>query len=199
VQDLMAAVDLLEQRLRAINASALARLNPGDLSGLEAELPKLQIWAGSGTGIEVLDDEPVVTAVRQFRKSGALTGLAQARLVCYGCTREIDGKRVIEEPARFAALVEYVDGFHTHPRPFRRCYRALLEAYFSFDAETASEEARQSWRLLRRFLDRRKSWIESTGSNPEWVPALLENRHILTEDPVTRFGMSALQENYTGF
>ena len=28
---------------------------------------------------------------------------------------------------------------------------------------------------------------------------MLENRNLLTEDPVTRFGMSALQENYTGF
>lgn len=199
ITDSRSAVDRLEQRLGTINAAALAKLDPGDFSGLAAELPKLQVWAGSGTGIEVLDEEPVVSAVREFRRTGALKGLAQARLVCYGCTREIDGSRLIGEPARLAALIEFVDGFHTHPRPFRRCYRALLEAYFAFDAEVASEEARQSWRLLRRFLDRRKTWLEASGANPEWVTSLLENRNLLTEDPVTRFGMSALQENYTGF
>ena len=194
-----AAIDRLEARLREVNAAALAKLDPGDLSGLAAELPKLQVWAVSATGFETLDEERVVAAVREFRDSGILKGLGHARLVCYGCTRDVDGKKLIEEPARFAALIEYVDKYHNHPRPFRRCYRALLDAYFSFDPESASDQARQSWPLLRRFLDRRKSWLETPASDPEWVTALLENRNLLSEDPVTRYGMAALQENYAAF
>jgi hypothetical protein len=105
VQDL-SALDALERVLSAANAAALDGLDLGELSLLEEELPRLRVWAGSGQGLEEVDEEGVATAARGYRETGAFEGIGHARLLCYGCMREIDGKRLIEEPARRTARNE---------------------------------------------------------------------------------------------
>jgi hypothetical protein len=194
------ALEHLESSLREANAAALGALVVSELSILEDELPRLRVWAGAGTGMEALPVDHLAPAVRAFRESGTLKGIGHARLVCYGCTSEIDSKKLIEEPARIAALLEYVDRYRYFPRPFRRCYRALLDAYFAYDPdESGSEEGREGWREVWVFLERRKNLLETPGSDPEWVSALLENRNVLTRDPTSRYGMAALRGNYTAF
>jgi hypothetical protein len=194
------AIDQLEQTLRAANAAALEGLDVRDTALIEDELPRLQQWASAGADLEEVDDETVAAAVRIYRETGNLEGIGHARAVCYGCIREIDGVRLIEEPQRIKALIEYVDGFRYLPRPFRRCYRALLHAYFAYDPETElSEGGRKGWQELWVFLERRKNMLETPGSDPGWVTALLEHRNLLTRDPTSRYGMGALRGNSGAF
>ena len=193
----MNALDQLQHALREANTAALADLDVSDTSILEAELPQLVAWAAMGTGLEVLDDATVDAAVRAYRASGTLDGIGHARLVCYGCVRAIDGAILIEEPERMKALIEYVDRFRFFPRPFRRCYRALLHAYFAYDPEAElSEQGRKGWQEIWTFLVRRRNVLETPGSDPDWVTALLEHRNVLTSDPTSRYGMAALRGNY---
>ncbi|HEX2829722.1 MAG TPA: EH signature domain-containing protein [Burkholderiales bacterium] len=196
----MTSLDRLHHALREANAAALADLDVRDTSILEAELPQLQRWTAGGTGIEEVSDDEVAAAVKAYRRDGALDGVGQARLVCYGCTREIDGARLIEEPERMKALLEYVERYRYFVRPFRRCYRALLHAYFSYDPEAElSEKGRRGWQELWVFLERRKNLLETPGSDPHWVTALLEHRNLLTRDPTSRYGMQALRGNFGVF
>jgi hypothetical protein len=196
------AIENLETSLRVANAAALGALAVSEFSILEEELPRLRGWAGTGTGpgLEVLEAGDLAAAVRTFRESGTLNGIGHARLVCYGCTSEIDSSTLIEEPRRMAPLLEYIDRYRYFPRPFRRCYRALLDAYFSYDPEeSGSEDGKEGWRQVWVFLERRKNLLETPGADPEWVTALLENRNVLTRDPTSRYGMAALEGNYTAF
>ena len=197
----MNAIDALERTLREANAAALEGIALGDLALLEEELPRLKIWAGGAdTGLEEIEEDAIVGAVRAFRQVNAFDGVAHARLVCYGCMREIDGKRLIEEPARMQTLLDYVDEYRYYPRPFRRCYRPLLHVYFAYDPEAeASDQGRKGWQALWVFLERRKNLLETPGADPDWVTALLENRNLLTRDPTSRYGMAALRGNYGAF
>ncbi len=197
----MDAIERLKWTLHTVTESGLATLDFGDFSGLEAEMALLTAFARSGNGLELLDDDEIAAAVRAFVGSGALETISQARLVCYGCTRVLDGTKLIESAPRFAALLEFVDRYHLSSPAFRRCYRALLDAYFHYDADDprASDEGRQDWRALRAFLERRKSWLETPRSNPAWVSALLDNRNLLTPTPVARYGMATLGGNAAAF
>jgi hypothetical protein len=148
-----------------------------------------------------MDAVQVASAVRAFQQTGAVESIGQARLLCYGCTVEVDAARLIERPQRFSKLLEYVDRYHLIPRPFRRCYRALLAAYFGYDPEDAraTDEGRESWRNLRAFLDRRKNWLETAGAAPAWVRVLLDNRNLLTQEPTARYAMATLGGNTAAF
>lgn len=196
----MSAIEDLERRLREANETALRDLDVRDTALIESELPRLQQWTGGVAGLEEIDDETVDAAVRIYRETGGLEGIGHARAVCYGCIRDVDGVRLIEEPARFKGLLEYVDRFRYFVRPFRRCYRALLHAYFAYDPEAElSEEGRKGWQELWTFLERRKTLLETPGADPEWVTTLLEHRNLLTRDPTSRYGMAALRGNYGAF
>lgn len=196
----MDSLNNLSRKLEEANAAALADLDVRDTSILEAEQPHLQKWAGGGAGIEEVTDDEVAAAVKAYRRDGTLDGVGQARLVCYGCAREIDGARLIEEPERMKGLLEYVDRYRYFVRPFRRCYRALLHAYFTYDPEAElSEKGKRGWQELWVFLERRKNLLETPGSDPPWVTALLEHRNLLTRDPTSRYGMQALRGNFGVF
>ena len=196
----MSAIAALDRALRQHNAAALRDLDVRDTAMLEAELPHLRKWMISGTGIEETGDEEVAAAVRAYRGNGTIDGVGHARLLCYGCTREVDGVRLIEEPERLKGLLEYVDLYRYFVRPFRRCYRALLSAYFTYDPEAElSEKGRRGWQELWVFLERRKNLLETPGSDPQWVTALLEHRNLLTRDPTSRYGMAALRGNFGVF
>ena len=191
------ALDRLANALREANEAALRDLDVGDTSILDAELPQLEQWAAGGTGLEAIDDERIVEAVRAYRASGTVEGIGHARFLCYGCIRVVDGVLLIEEPPRLKALLEYVDRFRFFPRPFRRCYRGLLHAYFAYDPEAElSEQGRKGWQEVWTYLVRRRNVLETPGSDPDWVTALLEHRNVLTSDPTSRYGMAALRGNY---
>lgn len=196
----MSAIDVLDASLRTANEAALRDLDVRDTAIIEDEIAHLQKWGGGGTGLEEIAEDEVDAAVRSYRSTGALEGIRHARAVCYGCIREIDGVRLIEEPALFKGLLDFVDRFRYFVRPFRRCYRALLQAYFEYDPEAeASDAGRKGWQELWVFIERRKNLLETPGSDPEWLTALLEHRNLLTRDPTSRYGMAALRGNYGAF
>jgi hypothetical protein len=196
-----AAIDRLQSRLREASAAALEGLDFADLSVLDAEMPELRAMAAAGTGLEAAEDDRILAAVRAYQHTGVVDNIGQVRSLCYGCTRVVDSKRLIEHPEHFAGLLQSVERYRFNVRPYRRCYRGLLNAYFSYDpdASTAADDGRRSWRDLRTYLQRRRNSIETPGFDPEWVTALLEHRNLLTEDPAARYGMGALGGNAAAF
>ena len=196
----MEAIDRLKRALEQITQFRLEGLALADYSRLERDAPHLIAFAGGGDGLERPDADAIAGAVRTYRKQGRVQNIAHARLLCYGSTAELDAEKLIESP-RFAQLLKYVDRYHLNPRPFRRCYRGLLDAYFVYDPEDAraSDQGTQSWRTLRTFLERRKNWLETASVAPAWVSVLLDHRNLLTPEPVTRYAMATLEGNYAAF
>jgi hypothetical protein len=196
----MQAIDRLRRTLTEVTQAGLAGLRLEDDSGLKHDAPHLIAFAGGGDGLERPDTVCVASAVRAYRKTGRVESIAQARLLCYGCTLEVDTSRLIES-RHFSQLLDYVDRYHLIARPFRRCYRALLDAYFVYDPEDAHaiDQGRQSWRTLRTFLDRRKNWLQTAKAAPVWVSVLLDHRNLLTAEPVMRYAMATLEGNYAAF
>ncbi len=197
----MSAIERLERTLRAANDAALGELLLGDFAGLEDELPELEALAGRGTGLATVEDERIAAALRSYQQTGAVDSIGDTRLLCYGCIRVVDSKRLIEEPGRFTGLLASVDRYRFHARPFRRCYRGLLNAYFSYDPAgvSSNDDGRRGWLELRAYLQRRRNSIETPGFDPEWVSALLEHRNLLMDDPAARYGMAALGGNHAAF
>ena len=55
---------------------------------------------------------------------------------------------MIEDSGRFPKLLGAIDAYLPNPRAFRLCYRGLLNAYFSYDAETARSAGKHNWEQL---------------------------------------------------
>ncbi|MES2561770.1 MAG: EH signature domain-containing protein [Pseudomonadota bacterium] len=196
----MEQIDRLKRALNQVTRFRLAGLALADDSRLQKDAPNLLAFAGEGDGLERPDTDTLASAARAYRKTERVENVAQARVLCYGCTAELDAEKLIESPP-FTQLLNYVDRYHLNPRPFRRCYRALLDAYFVYDPEDAraSDQGKQSWRTLRTFLERRKNWLESARAAPAWVSVLLDHRNLLTPEPATRYAMATLEGNYAVF
>jgi hypothetical protein len=196
------ALQRLKQLLEGRTRSSLSRIDTADFSDLEKEARKLRRWIGSSTGSDKPPNDRIVAAMRRFSLSGTLDGVAQAKLVCFGCTQSFGTNRyrIIEQKKLFVALLEYVDQYHRKPRLFRRCYRGLLNGYFSYDphAPDASSDGLSSWDALRKFLDRRKDCIQ-TPTAPDWVSALSDHANLLGGEPSKRYGLAALHGDRSAF
>lgn len=199
----MSAIDILEKNLQRLNQTALANICSGDISPLQKEFSKLKKWIGDGAGSNALSEDRIIAALGTFYTNLKFDGLAQARLVCFGCTQTFGPKRnrLIEDRQRFMQLLDYVDKLHDRPRPFRKCYRGLLNAYFSYDPDSSDStpEGRQSWEGLREFLNNRKECTETPDFNPEWVTALFEHCNLLTKNPCQPYGLASLDGDRSAF
>jgi len=188
----MSAVTQLIESLR--NALSVELERPAVPPALQREIERLEHGMRTGGGRPPSDR--MRAAVSLFRSTQDAAGLAEARLVCFGCVeREAPPQPLlIEEERAFPRLLEVVERYVSEPRAFRRCYRGLLHAYFSYDveAEAVSETGRRNWEALRTYLETRMLAIHVEGTAPEWVETIAEHRNLLTQDPASRYAAALL-------
>lgn len=199
----MSALDQLQRTLHNVSQVALARMRPGDSLQMAHERSRLMAWLGGTAEPEGADGDRIADALRAFEQNRYVSGLRQARLVCYGCTQPFGTppQRLIENSKLFAILLEYVDRHYYRTRLFRKCYRGLLNCYFSYDpAGTDSlAEGRHNWEALRRFLDKRKDCLDTPDYNPAWVAALSAHHNVLDKDPCKPYLLTDLEQNLAAF
>lgn len=140
-------------------------------------------------------------ALREFIDHG-FTDLSHARLLCNGCIVSLGeaNYRLIEDK-RFIELLNYVGGYSNQTRPFRRCYRRLMNAYFLYDPQSAifKTDIEGNIEKLRHFLNDHIANIKTIDFNPDWITALTEHKNLLTEKPCSRYGLEALKGDRTSF
>lgn len=188
----MSSLDALT-RLLAATAARAEVANAADAAssrGLDDAIALLAKRASVGShSREPIDLQQ--DAVRRYWQTGRLDTLRDARLVAFGLDLPAgpDGARVLDDRARFEAVLAVADGWRTNPRAYRRCYQGLLRSYFAHDPADASATpaAHLHWRLLRAYLKARAAATREPGANPEWVVSLGRHADVFSDAPATGF------------
>lgn len=185
----------MRERMAGASASILGGIPEPDLSGIRAQVRSLRALVGGAGGAAGVAPDRVRAAVASFRETGRLADARAARLVCWGTTvAESSQPSLLEDGDRFAPLLDEVDGFRTSPRPYRRCWRGLLDGYLRYDPDEAAEVGHRNWILLRDYLNDNLPVLERAGQLPDWLSVVEEHSNILTEDPCGRYGAGLLEE-----
>ncbi|WP_010543776.1 EH signature domain-containing protein [Sphingomonas elodea] len=183
----------LRERLDAAGTAALRNMPEPDLVALRREATALRsMLGGSGSGAGGSTDR-IRDEVLKFRDTGRLADVRSARLVCWG-TRLGDRTHapLIEDGDRFEPLLDEVDAFRSMPRPYRRCWRGLLDGYINYDPDEARDHGARNWRRLREYLNDNLPGLARAGQSPDWLIAVDEHANILSDDPCSRYGAELL-------
>jgi hypothetical protein len=180
-------------RLLAVPAASAHEPNAGGAAstrGLDVAIALLALRASAGShSREPIDLQQ--DAVRRFWQTGRLESLRDARLVAFGLDLPAgpDGARVLDDRARFEAMLAVADGWRTNPRAYRRCYQGLLRSYFAHDPADASATpaAHAHWRLLRAYLKERARATCDASANPDWVVNLIRHSDLFGDAPAAGF------------
>lgn len=117
-----------------------------------------------------------------FRLDGRIDGFLALVTLCAsaGHGGGWDGRRLLDDPRRFPALLAAADAV-TDARRFARCYRALLESYFAYplDGADATPEGRRQHAGLGRFLAAHLARAAAGSRIPEWAGCLSAHAHLL--------------------
>lgn len=148
-----------------------------------------------GNGIAPQKDL-IATATRQFHRSGHIESFRDAKLICYGISAEIlpDRTSLLCAPELVGKLLDAVERFGPQSRKFRRCFQALMMAYFEYRPTPSEEGTHRSWMAIQRFL---RVGVPSISHEPmpEWARKVLEHRNLFDEDPCERYGKEVLSGN----
>lgn len=176
----------LAETLERMSRVALARMRPGDTMPIQGERLKLLAWLGGEVNPEELSGDRIQIALQQYNNAGFVRDLRQARLLCYGCTQAYTerGDRLLENRKQLDGLLQYISQ-RAATRSFRKCYRGLLNAYFSYDSEAPSVRGngKSNWALVRDFLQKHQPSLTVSGHIPEWIHALNRHHNLLSGDP----------------
>lgn len=134
-------------------------------------------------------------AVLAFAQHGSAQSFTELKHVCHGITMPIndEGRCLIHSAKYFGLVITAVDAQHPDPRRFRRCYQALLQAYFAFaDVEGLPSKAvaKSNFKTLRAYLAANLSAVSrplGKVAAPAWVATLKEHVNLLTDDPCDRY------------
>lgn len=187
----------LQQNLNHINEIALSRLRPGDALGMRSERSRLAAWVQGSSRVESIPAATIEQALRRYREHKSLIGLRQIKLVCYGCTQQLDGEVLIENREPFERLLDYVEHYQRRQRPFRKLYRALLASYFSYEADASG--GRGNRENLRRFLARHLQVFVLNAYTPGWLSLLTRYPALLDEHPGLSLLGAVMQGDWSVF
>lgn len=196
---MMTALSHLRAALRDINSNSLHGLT-FDTKLLDRETLKLSAWLG-GRGTAKPPQDAIFTALDAFHSDQQLRSRRQALLVCFGCADPVllGASRLIEDGEQFPKLLGGIDVYIPTPRTFRTCYRGLLNAYFSYDPETARSAGKENWEGLRTYLRSRAANTIAPGLLPAWVDALQKHVDLLGSNPGSTYGKAIFKDHSNEF
>jgi|GEM_PF-1707377 len=195
----MDALEKLKRTLLTVNKTALARLRPGDMLQMQAELSRLKEQVKATLQLDAVALDSIEDALRSYRLNKYLKGLRQIRLVCYGCTQGGVTERVIENRELFDKLLQYVEQYRDRRRTFRKLYRALLGSYFVYDPVSSNTGGLGQREILRAFLAKHLADFEIGEFTPDWLAALSKYPALLGDRPGQVIEVSFLQGDWSIF
>jgi len=148
---------------------------------------------GNGTAPE---NDLIAAAVRQFHCTGQTDSFRDVKLVCYGIAMEVLPDRILllRDHERVGKLLDIVESFHPQTRKYRRCFQALMIAYFESRPDPSQDGEHRSWLAIRKFL---REGIPSIRHDPmpEWADRVIEHRNLFDDDPCEPYGNKVLDGN----
>lgn len=148
-----------------------------------------------GNGIAP-EKDVIAAAVKHFHNSGQVGSFRDAKLVCYGISTEVLPDRILllRDPELVGKLLDIVEGFRPQTRKYRRCFQALMTAYFEYKPEPSQDGAHRSWHAIRSFL---KEAIPSIHHEPmpEWAGKVTEHKNLFDDKPCEPYGREVLEGN----
>lgn len=184
----------MRDRMAAASASILGGMPEPDLTDIRAEVRALRALVGGAGAASGGSLDRIGAAVASFRETGRLPDTRTARLVCWGTRIATPSQpALLDDGDRFAPFLDEVDGYRTFPRPYRSCWRGLLDGYLRYDPDKAATTGRSNWGLLREYLNDNLSGLERRGQPPDWLAVVDGHANILTEDPCGRYGAGLVE------
>lgn len=191
----------LRNKLKYSNEKAFDGANLINRVEIDKEISKLEKIVKNG-GSDNVPKDRIVDALLTFFKTQSIKDISQARLVCYGLVQKINQKTsLIENRQGLVLLLDYVETYKEKTRPFRRCYKGLLNNYFIFNPKdkNISQEAKLGWADLKEFLYDHRNRLSTNELNPEWVETLIKHENLLQENPCSKYGLEALKGDRSVF
>jgi hypothetical protein len=192
---MMNALDQLRRQLSDVNKKH-SRETFGSLKPMAELAFKVEQRFGGNVAPE---KDAITKAVRQFAKSRQVESFRDAKLICYGIAIEVLPERIliISNQDLVLELLKAVESFREEPRRFRRCFQALMTAYFEYRPESklnGHSQAFQSWENIRDFL---RSGLPSLSHEPmpAWAKEVSKHPNLFTNDPCSRYGAEVLGGN----
>lgn len=184
----------LAERMRVSGAAAMAGVPEAELADLRLHIRQLRaLLGGAGAGAGVAPDR-LREQVALFRETGRLPDVRAARFVCWGTTLADQREpALIEDRERFPVLIDEVDSYRTDRRPYRRCWRGLLNGYLSYDPDAGRDPGRRNWGILREYLNDNLPGLDRGTRTPDWLATVDDHANILGEDPCGRYGAELLE------
>lgn len=148
---------------------------------------------GIGAGPE---KDVIADAVRQFVRSRKVDSFRDVKLACFGVATEVLPERILllRDPRFVGELLHIVGELRPQTRKFRRCFQALMSAYFEYQPKDENSEIRQSWNQIREFLSAGVPSIRHEVM-PEWAETVVEHSNLFGDDPCARYGQAVLDGN----
>lgn len=188
----MNALDQLRIELGQVN-TRLRREGFGSIAPMAELARKVERRFGAGAAP---DKDVIAAAVRQFSRSQQVESFRDVKLACFGIGLEVLPEKIflLRDPRLVGVLLHIVDGLQSQPRKFRRCFQALMNAYFEYQPKDENSEIRQSWNQIREFLSAGLPSIRHEAM-PEWAETVVEHSNLFGDDPCARYGQAVLDGN----
>ncbi|MGE3975954.1 MAG: EH signature domain-containing protein [Nitrospira sp.] len=195
----MGSIDKLRAELVRVN-SRLRRESFGTTKSM-AQLAD-EVERRFGTGIAPANDA-IAAAVKCFHGSGQVESFRDVKLVCYGISMEVLPERILllRNPELVGKLLDIVETFRPQVRKYRRCFHALMSAYFEVRPvtsesrpDTSQDGTYRSWLAIRRFLSAGLVSIRHDPM-PEWAVRVIEHKNLFDDDPCEPYGSKVLDGN----
>ncbi|PWK37668.1 EH signature domain-containing protein [Cupriavidus plantarum] len=170
-------------------------------SGMDAVLARMQSrWKARQDG--AVPESRQLKAVQRFCDTEQVESFLDAYLLSWGlCLPPHPGAEcILEDRSRLECVLKGVDNWALHkPSMFRRCYRGLTKNYFNYDVfdDKTPLTGRKNWKLLRDYLQERNGSIKSSGTDPDWVDAAVNNKQLFGEYPCAPYVESLLRGDST--
>lgn len=188
----MNALDQLRTDLDRVNAR-LQRTSFGSTKSMEKLAAEVEHRFGSGIAP---GKDLIASAIRRFHNSGQVESFREAKLVCYGISMEVLPDRILllRDPELVGKLLDIVERLRPQPRKYRRCFQALMMAYFESRPDISKGETYRSWLVIRKFLRAGTISIHHDPM-PEWAVRVIEHRNVFDDDPCEPYGNKVLDGN----
>ena len=190
------AIDELKRSLAQINAK-LTISNFANVSDMKRTADEFERKFGLG---RAPDEQLIVRIVQKFFETGSLSGYREVKAACYGLLLPISGTKSIARDQRSLVLfLNVVEKYGPEPKKLKRCFQAVMNAYFSLDGFGANSAEHMQWALLGQHLQSWLPMLASLSPMPDWLSAAYQYQHLFGSDPTAGFGASVLQEGGEDF
>lgn len=188
----MNALEQLRVELSQVN-TRLRREGYGSVAPMAELARKVERRFRAGAAPE---KDVIAAAVRKFSRSQQVESFRDVKLACFGIGTEVLPERIflLRDHRLVEALLHLVGGLKSQPRKFRRCFQALMNAYFEYQPKDGDSEIRQSWNQIREFLSAGLPSIRHEAM-PEWAETVVEHSNLFDDDPCARYGQAVLDGN----